>query len=84
MKKSSSTHSKLGRPMIRTLLVGAAIAAAGIGAAPLANAGSDSSQCVASQGMVNIPRSDPHYRADLDLNHNGIACEFVADWPSTS
>lgn len=70
--------------MFRTLLVGAAIAAAAIGAAPTASAGSDSSQCIASQGMVNVPSIDPHYRADLDLNHNGIACEFVADWPSSS
>lgn len=70
--------------MLRTLLIGAAIAAAAIGAAPVASAGSDSSKCVASQGMVNIPRSDPHYRSDLDLNRNGIACEFVVDWPSSS
>ncbi len=70
--------------MLRTLLVGAAIAAAAIGAAPLASAGSDSSNCIASQGMVNIPQSDPHYSSALDLNHNGVACEFVADWPAAS
>ncbi|MFZ1177009.1 MAG: excalibur calcium-binding domain-containing protein [Mycobacterium sp.] len=70
--------------MLRTLLVGAAIAAAAIGAAPAASAGSDSSQCVASQGMVNIPRSDARYSSAPDLNHDGIACEFGVDWPSSS
>ncbi len=70
--------------MLRTLLVATAIAAAAMAAAPAASAGSDSSKCNASQGMVNIPRSDARYRSDLDLNQNGIACEFGVDWAATS
>jgi hypothetical protein len=58
-------------------LVAAAIALAGVGAAPSAAAEGPYSNCTEARedGRVNIPQGDPDYWDDGDRDGDGIACE---------
>ena len=62
--------------MIRTLIVALAIAAAAIGAAPVAAASGKYANCGAHQdGRYDIPQGDPDYWSAGDRDSDGIACE---------
>jgi len=80
--------------MIRGVLFVAAIAAATIGAAPLAGAaptpsptpsssslGPPYADCAAAiaAGKENIPIGDPAYKPEWDHDGDGFACEFSDD-----
>jgi Excalibur calcium-binding domain len=81
--------------MMRAPLVAAAIAAATIGAAPLAGAvpttspsptlpsslGPPYADCAAAiaAGKQNIPIGDPAYRSEWDHDGDGFACESSDD-----
>ena len=63
--------------MIRTLIVALAIAAAAIGAAPVAAASGKYANCTEAHqdGRYDIPQGDPDYSSAGDRDGDGIACE---------
>jgi hypothetical protein len=64
--------------MIRLLVAAAIVAgAAGIAAAPLANASGPYRNCTEAHqdGRWDIPAGDPDYWIGGDRDHDGIACE---------
>lgn len=63
--------------MIRVLVVAACIAGAAVGAAAPAIASPPYGNCkaAAADGRYNITQDDPAYRAALDRDGDGIACE---------
>jgi hypothetical protein len=64
--------------MFRTLVPAALIAAAvAIGLAPVASASGPYANCsqAKADGVCNITQDSPNYRAKLDRDSDGIACE---------
>jgi hypothetical protein len=63
--------------MVRSVLVGAMILGAAIGAAPIASADPPYANCKAAHkdGRYDIPKGDPAYAPHLDRDNDGIACE---------
>jgi hypothetical protein len=63
--------------MIRALIVASAIAAAAIGAAPVAVADGPYANCTQAHkdGRWDTPQGHPDYWAGGDRDNDGIACE---------
>ena len=63
--------------MFRTALIAIAIAAAAIGAAPVAAASGSYSNCTEAHqdGRYDIPKGDSDYWSGGDRDGDGIACE---------
>lgn len=63
--------------MRRVLIAAAVLGAAAVGVAPVAVAGPPYKNCAEAHadGRYNIPNDDPAYRAKLDRDDDGLACE---------
>lgn len=63
--------------MVRSVLVGAMILGAAVGAAPIASADPPYRNCKEAHkdGRYDIPKGDPAYAPHLDRDNDGIACE---------